>query len=228
MSLKDDLLKACSDVVNATWDPRDGRKVPSVDDVALKEGAVELEGSVVYADLADSTGLVENSKIKFAAHVTRVFLYVSSQLIKQCGGTIRSFDGDRVMGIFTGDKHVDAAAKAAFMITYAKNNVIIPSLSKAWNMADSPWKFNYGVGLDTSSLTVIRAGVRGDNDLVWLGSCANHSAKLSNRRDVGYTTFATDRFVKATIYQKNDSGTPTWVTSADRACWMSSSHIAFT
>ncbi|MHB8139956.1 MAG: hypothetical protein ACYDHD_01655 [Vulcanimicrobiaceae bacterium] len=91
MSLKDDLLKACGDVVTATWDPRDGRKVPNVDDVALKEGAVDIEGSVLYADLANSTGLVELGNMQFAAHVTRVFLYVCSQLIKHCGGAIRSF-----------------------------------------------------------------------------------------------------------------------------------------
>ena len=37
------------------------------------------------------------------------------------------------------------------------------------------------VGIDTSRLFVARTGIRGANDLVWVGRAANYAAKLSAR-----------------------------------------------
>jgi class 3 adenylate cyclase len=131
--------------------------------------------------------------------------------MKRCGGNIRSFDGDRVMGVFGGSDYVDDAAKAALGLKAARDEVILPALRSQWKVDTSPWKFNYGSGLDTSMITVIRAGVRGDNDLVWIGSCANHAAKLSAMRDQGFNSYASPRFInKLTLYRSNSDHTPTW------------------
>jgi class 3 adenylate cyclase len=46
------------------------------------------------------------------------------------------------------------------------------------------------VGIDTSSLFVARTGIRGSNDLVWVGRSANYAAKLSNI-DNGYSSLIT-------------------------------------
>ncbi|WP_157700483.1 hypothetical protein [Rhizobium etli] len=35
------------------------------------------------------------------------------------------------------------------------------------------------VGIDTSSIRAARTGVRGDNDIVWVGRAANYAAKLT-------------------------------------------------
>ena len=35
------------------------------------------------------------------------------------------------------------------------------------------------IGIDTSQLRAARIGVRGDNDIVWIGRAANHAAKLT-------------------------------------------------
>jgi class 3 adenylate cyclase len=39
------------------------------------------------------------------------------------------------------------------------------------------------VGVDTSQLRTARIGVRGDNDLVWIGRAANYAAKLTTLSD---------------------------------------------
>jgi class 3 adenylate cyclase len=128
------------------------------------------------------------------------------------------------MGVFVAGNHADSAAKAAFMLRAAKDEVVLPVLRKKWSVDESSWKFNYGAGLDSSSITVIKAGVRGDNDLIWLGSCANHAARLSSRRTPGYATYATDRFVSVTSYKRNTDGTATWTRSADNTCMMSKAY----
>jgi len=50
------------DILLTDWQKRKGQKVPETEDVRLGNDAVELEGTVLYADLADSTGLVEGYK----------------------------------------------------------------------------------------------------------------------------------------------------------------------
>jgi class 3 adenylate cyclase len=46
------------------------------------------------------------------------------------------------------------------------------------------------VGIDTSQLYVARTGVRGANDLVWVGRAANYAAKLATLPDT-YATYIT-------------------------------------
>jgi len=115
------------------------------------------------------------------------------------------------MAVFVGADYVDRAAKAAFALAACKESVILPALRAYWDLESTAWKFNYASGLDKSELTVIRAGPRGSNDLVWLGSAANHAARLSSKRDVGYATFVTLRFVESvTWYEKTNSGLYVW------------------
>jgi adenylate cyclase len=227
MSLEEDLFKSCCRIIDAEWKPRNGNLLPDVDAVALQAGAVDIQGSVMYADLANSTRLVDESHTEFAAHVTKTFLFTAAQLIKRCDGVIRSFDGDRVMGVFVGASHANRAAKAAFALASAKDSVILSSLRRRWHQwSSNNWQFGYSCGLDTGAMTIIRAGVRGDNDLICLGSSANHAAKLSARRDLGYHSFATNRFVSATSYQRNTDNSPTWRRLTNGDCYGSASTMS--
>src|SRR5688572_30671688 len=98
MPIKDDLEKDVKAIANMTWSSRDGQVVPSTDNVALVDGAVNLEATLLYADLADSTEMAMYDK-KMTGKVYKAFLACASRIIKDEGGQIRSFDGDRVMGV---------------------------------------------------------------------------------------------------------------------------------
>src|SRR5436305_868835 len=80
--------------------------------------AVELDATVLYADLADSTGLVQGYKDWFAAEVYKTYLMAASELIKNNDGTITAFDGDRVMGVFIGGSKNSSAARCALQINH--------------------------------------------------------------------------------------------------------------
>jgi class 3 adenylate cyclase len=45
---------------------------------------------------------------------------------------------------------------------------------------DSGFLVKHVVGIDASPLRAARIGVRGENDIVWVGRAANHAAKLCN------------------------------------------------
>ena len=89
MSVADDIKKNAADTFGAAWTVRDGQVVPSASDLKLTNDAVRFEAAtVLYADLDQSTDLVETRKWEFASEVYKTFLYAASRLIRHHGGTI--------------------------------------------------------------------------------------------------------------------------------------------
>lgn len=193
MTLLDDLNSGVSDVLKTSWDLRDGRIVPSSDDVALIGGGVQFEGTVLYADLAQSSKLATEFQQRTAAKVIKSFLLCCTKIIIANEGTVTSFDGDRVMGVFIGDTKNTNAAKTALKINYAVRQIIKPKVEAYFtSMKETSYGIDHAVGVDTSSILAVRAGQRGSNDLIWIGRSPNLAAKLSDiRGEDSYHSFIT-------------------------------------
>ena len=86
-----------------SWTRRDGEKVPESEEIKLGNECVDIDATFLYADLADSTELALQSQ-DIAAEVVKAYLMGTTRIIRDLGGDIRSFDGDRVMGIFFGER----------------------------------------------------------------------------------------------------------------------------
>jgi len=160
---------------------------------------------VLYADLVQSSKLGTDFQQKTAARIFQSFLYCMCRLVTEHGGTITSFDGDRIMGIFVGDSKNTSAAKCALKMNYVVMNIIKPKLLKHFaSLQKEGFEISHCVGVDTSSILAVRAGQRGSNDLVWVGRAPNLAAKLSDIRNPPYTSYITaDVFFKlneSTIY----------------------------
>ncbi len=192
MALKDDLTASVDTILRQEWNIRNGQVVPTSQDVTLAGGAVKLTATMLYADLADSTELAMQQDRRVSAKVFKSFLTCSSRIIRARGGSIRSFDGDRVMGVFLGDGKNSAAAKCALNINYAFLYIIKPKLeAKYASLKNGTYKLAHCVGIDTSDVLVVRGGIRDNNDLVWVGRAPNVAAKLSGIRESPYHTFIT-------------------------------------
>jgi len=178
MSLKSDLEKEVTDIFKDVWTTRKGQKVPDSEDLGLGNDAVELQATVLYADMSDSTDLVDNQGPKFAAEVYKAYLRCAARVIKSEGGRITAYDGDRIMAVFIGDTKNTTAVRAALKINYAVQMIVNPLLKKQY--PKSTHEVKHVVGIDTSDLFIARIGVRNDNDLVWVGRAANYAAKLSS------------------------------------------------
>ncbi len=182
MSLKDDVIAGVDGVLAPDWKTADGRVVPETKDIVLRDGAVNLQATYLYADMADSTGLAQGYRPSAVAKAIRCYLNAASRLIRARGGEVRSFDGDRVMGIFIGDSKNSNAVKAAMNITWAVERVINPALKAKWS--DFKWTMRHGVGIETGAAMLVRGGIHGDNDIVSIGAAPNIAAKLSELRGV--------------------------------------------
>ena len=176
MSLEDELREEVASIFRQQWTERDGEKVPESEDLKLTNDAVRLDATVLYADMADSTALVNDHKPFFAAEVYKAFLHCAAKIVRSEGGEITAYDGDRLMSVFIGDSKNSSAARAALKLNYARLKIINPALKAQY--ADSTYELRHVVGIDTSQIFVARTGIRGANDLVWVGRAANYAAKL--------------------------------------------------
>jgi adenylate cyclase len=185
MALIDDLTTNTDAIVKRTWARRDGTVVPDTDDLGLGNEAVDLEATFLYADLADSTELAIQSQT-IAAEVFKAYLMGTTRIIRSLGGEIRSFDGDRVMGVFLSGQKNTSAVEAGLKINYFFSQILIPAFTNFYT--SRVLRLTQTVGIDTSKVMVVRSGIRNNNDLVWVGRAPNIAAKLSTLRE-GYATY---------------------------------------
>ncbi len=190
MALKEDLQAETYSIFRSTWTERDGAVVPEPEAIGLKNDGVHLVAACLYADMAESTHLANNETPQFAAEIYKAFLHCASKIIKNEGGTITSFDGDRVMGVFIGDTKNTNAVRAGLKINYAVTNIINPQMRRIYT--NKNYEVSHSVGIDTSRIFAARTGVRGSNDIVWVGRAANYAAKLCSLRDGYYRTWITE------------------------------------
>jgi class 3 adenylate cyclase len=171
------------------WEKRIGQQVPEPEDVKLGNDAVLLKGTVLYADLVESTNLVSRYNPAFAAEIYKSYLECAARVIRRNGGDITSYDGDRIMAVFFGESPNTRAAKSALYINYCVEYIIKPALKLQY--PDSDYIVRQAVGIDSSDLFVANTGIRGSHELVWVGRAANYAAKLCDIREENYTSWIT-------------------------------------
>lgn len=209
MGLREDLEGELANIFSTIWEVRDGRVVPEPSGIQLGKDAVKLDATVLYADLAESTELVDGYRASFAAEIYKSYLHCSSKIIRSENGVITSFDGDRVMAVFVGNGKNTSAARAALKINHAVLKLVNPAVNAQYST--NKYVVRQAVGIDTGELFVARTGIRGSNDLVWVGRAANYAAKLCALRDGNYATWITkDVYSQLATELKTTGGKQMW------------------
>ncbi|MCC6286187.1 MAG: adenylate/guanylate cyclase domain-containing protein [Phycisphaerales bacterium] len=191
MGTTDDLNAEVNKIIKEPWTTTDGRVVPETENIELGNKGVNLDVACLYADLAESTSLVNAYGATFAANVYKCYLNCACRIIRSQEGVITAFDGDRVMAVFIGNTKCTAAVRAALAINHAVSQIINPALKAFYKENLRDFQVRHSVGIDTSKVMAARTGIRGANDLVWVGRSANYAAKLCNLREGNYATWIT-------------------------------------
>ena len=174
------------------WTVEEGRVVPATSDIMLNNSARRFElATFLYADLNGSTKIVEDLGWARSAEIYKTYLYCASRLIRHFDGEVVAFDGDRVMGVFLGGTQSTNAVRCALRINWARLKLIQPAYDGHYGAGFS---IGHTIGIDASEVRCCRTGVRGDNDLLWVGSAPNIAAKLTSLSE--YPIWITDTIYK--------------------------------
>jgi class 3 adenylate cyclase len=184
MAILDDINNDIDNILDTTWNKRKGSKVPSTEDVALAGGAVELDATYLYSDLANSSKIAKQFDRRIAAKIFKAFHSTTCRLIRYHDGTVLSFDGDRVLAVFHGESKNTNAVKCALKINHVVTKLIREKFEKKYEVVkNAKFRISHGTGIDTGTVLIVRAGARGTNDLVSIGRGPNLAAKLSDLRN---------------------------------------------
>lgn len=169
---------------------------------------IEIDATVLYADLADSTKLVDSFPAYFAAEIYKTYLKCAAKIINKEGGTITAYDGDRVMAVYKGNPQKTPAVRTGLKIAYAVQEIITPAIKAQYPKVTYVPKCV--VGIDSSKLFVAKTGVRNATDLVWVGRAANYAAKLTALPDSHSVYITKSVFDAMNDEVKVSNGTPMW------------------
>jgi class 3 adenylate cyclase len=182
MALKDDLAAEVKGIFQSKWEVQTTAGVPDPADLKLGNHAKDLEtATVMYADLDGSTNMVDSRLWYFSAEVYKSYLRCAARIVAAESGVVTAYDGDRIMAIFTGEGKNTRAVRASMKIHSAVSSIVNPALKSVYKNSD--FYVKHVIGVDTSQLRTARIGVRGYNDLVWIGRAANYAAKLTSLSD---------------------------------------------
>jgi adenylate cyclase len=176
MALLDDLKNKIATYFREKYEIKPTTIVPTTDYSKLTFGntALTAELTFLFVDLRKSSGLHEKYGYEYAARIYQSFHDICLRIIYSRDGNVRAFDGDRIMGVFSGDRKNNNAVEAALNIRWAISNILNPQFKPEYAI-------NIGLGIDTGETLITKVGKGRDvsnNDLVWVGKACNYASHM--------------------------------------------------
>jgi adenylate cyclase len=176
MALLEELNGKIDDCVRQPYEIEEISIVPDTDNSKLTFGnkGLTCEYAFLFIDIRKSSQLHELYGFTKAAKIYQSFHDINVRVIEENSGSVRAFDGDRVMGVFVGASKNSNAVKAAMQIQWAIRNILNPKLGT---------KITCGGGIDYGKILVSKIGKgrnKNNNDLVWIGKADNYASHLAN------------------------------------------------
>lgn len=200
MSIKEELEKSTDDFFSGTYEVTGGYVIPDVGDIQLGKKGRELDLSMVFIDIRESTKIVDGFRRETAAKMYKSFLYSVAKIARSNDGELRSFNGDGVLIAFNGDLKRTNAVKASMQMAWYCKNILKPRLDSYFsnNSQLKDINFDFGIGVDVGKILVVRGGIRGENnnDLVWVGNATNYAVKLSSLSKEDYHIYISEDVYK--------------------------------
>jgi class 3 adenylate cyclase len=178
MALSDEINTYIKNTFSDAWETTNGLVVPTPADISSGNIGKVIDAVVLYADINGSTAMVKKYPPTFSANIYKTYLYSAGRILRKQGGTITAYDGDRIMAVFVGKTKRTDAVRSALEINY-----VVRCINNNTHVKENNFKLKHVIGIDQSELLVSKIGIRGDNDLVWVGRAANYAAKLTDESE---------------------------------------------
>jgi class 3 adenylate cyclase len=184
MGLSDDLNRMVSDYLVGDYETYEPQGVPNPEDIALGNKAAKLSATTLFIDVRQSSDITNAFRRQTAAKMMKSYFDGAVRIINNNEGKVRSFNGDGMLAIFVGGTRSNNAVKAAMQVKWFVLRVLQSKFNRYFEnnqaAAGQALAFSIGCGLDDGEIFAVRVGIRGTNDVAWVGRCTNTSAKLAN------------------------------------------------
>lgn len=188
-----DIENKVDTVLKDAFTQYDTDEIPDIENKAdsrLTHGNTGFLGefTFLYVDMRGSSSFTDQHRLQTITKIYKAYHHCMVECIKDNNGNIRSFDGDRVLAVFSGKSKVYNSVNCAMKMVGCKYDILQPKIKTAFNND----KFSLGIGISTGKTMVSKAGVgydKNNRDLIWIGDPPNLGAKLSDEADSPYSIF---------------------------------------
>jgi len=179
----------------------------------LRLGGVELDGTALFVDLRAFTPFVETHGPEDVLRVLNQYLETASNAIHAHGGTVVSFQGDGVMGVFGAplaqSDHADRAVACARSLVSEG----LPTFNSWLHAEGFDERFNVGIGLASGTLRSGNVGSQDRVEYAAIGDATNTAARLQAlTRDTDVQAL-----IAASVVERLSSPAPDLVDAGERS-----------
>jgi adenylate cyclase len=184
MTLLDDVKASVSTYMTGTYETFEPRDIPVPKDIPQGAKAAKLTATSLFIDLRQSSDITNALRRQTAAKMLKAYFSGAVRIINANNGSVRSFNGDGMLALFRDDSRSINGAKAAMQVRWFVQEILQPRFEQYFQSNRKAFGrslgFDIGCGLDDGDIYAVKVGIRGTNDVAWVGRCTNTSAKLSN------------------------------------------------
>ncbi|MEO8720864.1 MAG: hypothetical protein ABI297_05830 [Ginsengibacter sp.] len=179
MTLLDTLQLEIDEVLGITWQINNAEVKPEIEETRLVNRAFKINGTFLYADLADVPAMTERCSWETTAKIIRAYTNISVRLIQAHGGAISSGGSHRILGIFKGETPNTSAVNCARKIDWMVEKVLNPKADMAFpSIRNNKLVIRHSIGIDTSDAWAVRSGSGNSSELIWIGRAPEFAAHL--------------------------------------------------
>lgn len=181
MALIDEIKNKVDNYFTEKYEVEETTIVPTTDYSKLTFGNKGLIADLtfLFIDIRKSSQLHDTYGYIDAAKIYQSFHDINLRIINRRDGKVRAFDGDRIMGVFSGSRKNNNAVEAALNIRWAITNILNVKFKQ-------DYAINVGIGIDTGKTLITKVGKGRDdsnNDLVWVGKACNYASDFCNESE---------------------------------------------
>jgi adenylate cyclase len=184
MTLLDDVKSSVSTHMAGTYETFQPRDIPLPEDIPQGAKAAKLTATSLFIDLRQSSDITNALRRQTAAKMLKAYFSGAVRIVNANSGSVRSFNGDGMLALFRDERRSNKAVKAAMQVKWFVQEILQPRFERYFESNRQAFGaslgFDIGCGLDDGDIYAVRVGIRGTNDVAWVGRCTNTSAKLSN------------------------------------------------
>lgn len=168
--------------------------IENTSETRLTLGNTGLLGEFVflYVDMRGSSSFTDQHRLQTISKIYKAYHHCMVECIKEFDGKVRSFDGDRVLGVFGGNRKINSSIECAMKMTGCRYDILQPKIKATFSNPN----FSLGIGISTGTAMVSKAGVgydKNNRDLIWLGDPPNLGAKLSDVAESPFTIYICEK-----------------------------------
>lgn len=170
------LKKELTDIKSQKIQTENIIRIPNEQDISKKKNAKNLQCSVMFVDMRNSTNMQDANGRKNMLKIYKMFAKLVTRAVEENCGKVMQIVGDGLLCLFVNDDKKNSGQHAIDAV-----RSINTYIKESYNpIVESDWKIKCGMGVCSGHILITRIGTRGKNkccQLAFPSSVTNYASK---------------------------------------------------